>query len=232
MLLNIVNVRQAGATMVIDINKELQKANRHHMAQLVTDLEEEYPNENFKGEVEIGLFTETIEEMVEELKADMVVMGTRGASGLKEVLIGSNAADAIKNVNSPLIVVPENNRLKAPEKVLLSSDFSKDSQEDEVDIVNMVRTLFNAEIEILHVKTEDEKGTEPHYAELMRKHQVDVHVITSEDTEFSILNYANNHQFDMITLVPKDRGIIRNLFHKSMTKQLSMHTDLPLFIWK
>ncbi len=36
----------------------------------------------------------------------------------------------------------------------------------------------------------------------------------------------------MIVLVPKNRGFIRNIFHHSVTKKISMHTDVPLFIWK
>lgn len=231
-LLHVINVRQAGSTMVVDINEELKKVNQPKMDDFLRDLEKEFPEITFDGRIEIGLFTQTIIENVQSLKTDLIVLGTKGSTGLKEVLIGSNAADAIKNVRTPMIIVPEQSKIAAPEKVLLSSDFSSDSQIVESKIIDILRDYFDAPLDLLHVFHSHDNINSISYSKLIESKEIDVYVEKSEKIEESILNFAHEKNYDLITLVPKDRGIIRNLFHHSITKNMSMHSDIPLFIWK
>lgn len=231
-LLHIINIRQAGSTMVVDINKELKKVNQPKMDDLIHDLSHEFPNVKLKGLIEIGLFTQTIIEVVDTIKADLIILGTKGSTGLKEILIGSNAAAAIKNVMTPMIIVPENRKNIAPEKILLASDFSSESQVIESNIIDVIRDYFDAQLDLLHVFHSHDNMDSIGYSALIEKKELDVFVEKSEKIEEAILNFAHEKNYDLITLVPKDRGIIKNLFHHSVTKNLSMHSDIPLFIWK
>src|ERR1700733_9867835 len=43
---------------------------------------------------------------------DLIVMGTKGASGLKKLLIGSNTVKVISNTRVPVLVIPEVARFK------------------------------------------------------------------------------------------------------------------------
>ncbi|MDX1350764.1 MAG: universal stress protein, partial [Putridiphycobacter sp.] len=75
-LLHIVNARQAGATMVVDINSDLQKFYQKRMIKVQAELEQKFPNVKIEGKVEIGLFSETIVEEIENCSADLLVLGT------------------------------------------------------------------------------------------------------------------------------------------------------------
>ena len=63
----------------------------------------------YSGEVKIHLNMEWgspysgIIKSIEELDCDFVVMGSKGASGLKELIIGSNAEKIIRNSPVPVI---------------------------------------------------------------------------------------------------------------------------------
>ena len=231
-VLHIINPHQAGGTIVVDISQELKKVNQPKMDDFITDLEKKHPKININGYVEIGMFTQTIIEESKYKNIDLIVLGTKGSSGIKEILIGSNAADAVKNVKMPILIVPENSQIACPSHILLSSDFTSESQEIESTLIDVIREYFNAELDLLHVFSSKDKSPNVNYSELMEKKEVDIHVISAEDIEEAILTYAHEQHYDLITLIPKDRGIIRNLFHHSVTKKLSMHSDIPLFIWK
>lgn len=231
-LLHITYLQQAGATMVVDVNLELKEQGEKRMNAYVEELNKAFPDKNIKGKVEMGYFSETIIEELEVDDYDLLVLGTKGASGVKEVLIGSNTADAIKHVECKMIVVPHQTKIQPPKHILLSSDFTSESLKLEYKIIDGLRELFNAEIDLLHVFKSFERLEDISYSDLMEKKEVDIHVLENDNVEETILEFAHENNFDMIALVPKNRGFIRNIFHHSVTKKISMHTDVPLFIWK
>ena len=54
---------------------------------------------------------------------DLIVMGTKGASGLKEVLFGSNTVHVIKNAKCPVLAVPSEFVFESPREILFPSDY-------------------------------------------------------------------------------------------------------------
>jgi nucleotide-binding universal stress UspA family protein len=198
----------------------------------VEEMMSKYPRVSFKGKVEIGLFTQTINEDVEISKIDLVFIGTKGATALEEVLIGSNASDAVRNVLVPIIVVPECTVIKKPETIFLASDFTTESYENERQIFDKIRGYFDSRLDLLHIQHHNDKADGMSYSKIIESKEIDVFVEKSEDIEEEILNFAHTNNYDMIIVVPKDTGLIMNLFHRSITKKMSMHSDLPLFIWK
>lgn len=232
-ILHIVNVRQAGATLVIDINEEIKKANEKKMAKLELEINNTYPNHDLKFKVEIGLFSETIIEEIETTKADIIVLGTKGASGIDEILLGSNAYLAIKNSTIPLIIIPENYGLKAPTKVLIASDFEGNLSDKSVKPIIDFKEKFKAEIHVLHVADSEESDS----VKLKINHLIDdmvdrFHIVEDDNIEDAISLYMTENDFDFLVLAPKYRGIIRNLFHQSVTKKISAKAKSPLFIIK
>src|SRR5690606_9765636 len=60
---------------------------------------QEFPdnkNHHFFTLTDYNFFIESIRKHVHEKQIDMIVMGTKGATGLKKLIVGSNAADVIK----------------------------------------------------------------------------------------------------------------------------------------
>jgi nucleotide-binding universal stress UspA family protein len=230
--LHCVNIRQAGSTMVVDVNSEIKSIKQVQLDNLIEQMMSKYPRVSFNSKVEIGLFTQTINEEVEKSKIDLVFIGTKGVSGIEEVLIGSNASDAVRNVLVPLIVVPENVIIQKPNTIFLASDFTTESYENERKIIDKIRAYFDARLDLLHIQNKNDKIDGMSYSKIIESKEIDVYVEKSEDIEAEILNFAHTNNYDMIIVVPKDRGLIMNLFHRSITKKMSMHSDLPLFIWK
>jgi len=53
-----------------------------------------------------GSVAETILSLAEELQAQAIVLGTRGRSGYKAVLLGSVSHEVVQHADRPVIVVP------------------------------------------------------------------------------------------------------------------------------
>jgi nucleotide-binding universal stress UspA family protein len=66
--------------------------------------------EGFRTRIVRGLPAAQILQVVEELKADLIVMGTHGRSGLKRLMLGSVADKVIRSATCPVLVVPQRKR--------------------------------------------------------------------------------------------------------------------------
>src|SRR4051794_3006041 len=54
-----------------------------------------------------GSLIPTLEKIMAVQQPDLIVMGTKGATGLKKILIGSNTVKVIANIKVPVLVIPE-----------------------------------------------------------------------------------------------------------------------------
>ena len=80
-----------------------------------------YNDVQTEGYIKSGGAIATITEQSVEKNADLIVMGTKGASGIQEVLIGSNTQGVIQNSDIPVLAIPKTSQYKEIEKIGLAS---------------------------------------------------------------------------------------------------------------
>lgn len=80
--------------------------------------------------IETGPASETLVEIAEDEKADLLVVGTRGLTGLKRTFLGSVAARVIRDASCPVLVVPSrgSEEHRPIYKLLIPTDFSEDAK--------------------------------------------------------------------------------------------------------
>ncbi len=77
-----------------------------------------------------GLPSQTLLDLAEESAADLIVLGTRGLTGLRHLLLGSTSQRVIQRARCPVLTVhPEDRGRHRPlATVLLPTDFSEDAR--------------------------------------------------------------------------------------------------------
>ena len=78
----------------------------------------------FKPIVDYDLFVEAVKQTIEKENIEYVVMGTNGASNLREAIMGSNALKILRHVNCNTLVVPEGYTYNQPNTIVLALGFS------------------------------------------------------------------------------------------------------------
>ncbi|MCY7409770.1 MAG: universal stress protein, partial [Chitinophagales bacterium] len=91
-----------------------------------------------------------------KVKADLIIMGTKGASGIKKAFIGSNAVDVISRSHIPVLSVPNNYEYTGIKKILMPSDLK--NLTGELREALPFAKLFNAQLQILFISDASEKG--------------------------------------------------------------------------
>jgi nucleotide-binding universal stress UspA family protein len=111
--------------------------------------------------VENGAYLQTMETVLEDYAPDLVVMGTRGAGGLKKYLIGSNAVKTLNAAPCPVLAVPEGYVPASVPHIVYATDLEQWQQE--VGPVKALAEMLDARLTVVHLHHShrlEEKGRE------------------------------------------------------------------------
>jgi nucleotide-binding universal stress UspA family protein len=108
-------------------------------------------------EIKQGNVAMQVKELCGSLKPYAVVMGARGAGAVERVLFGSNTLQAMRNISTPLIIVPKGVSYKNISKIGLACDLQKVPETVHADEIKKLVKQFNAQLHVLHVNTSGDK---------------------------------------------------------------------------
>ncbi|RYY84898.1 MAG: universal stress protein [Chitinophagaceae bacterium] len=184
-----------------------------------------------------GSVTEAVPDKALQYDVDLIVMGTRGADGIR-VMLGSNASNVLTRSAVPVLVVPEAYKGGLPAKIVLAVQ----NQESEFLLapVFALQALCNASLITLHF-TSDEM---PQQKRMERAGQLAVlrdkweqdfgaedvasEVISGREFNESLDRFVEEQSVDLVAMVTHRRHGLPGLFQKSLTRERAFHTRVPL----
>jgi nucleotide-binding universal stress UspA family protein len=178
-------------------------------------------------------------QMTQKHKADMVIMGTTGASGLKRIFIGSVAARIVEKSKVPVLVVPRTYRRKPLTKIGYASDLAH--AEKELAVLQPIAALLGVEIEMFHVEPTfptskyflafkaDKQVTE--IKSRLKLKSLDYQLVkTKFDNDFygGVHKYVRRSKPGILAMFSHKRSWIGSLIEPSRSKGLAYHTEVPV----
>ena len=165
---------------------------------------------------------------------DFVVMGSHGASGAKELLVGSNAQKVLRGATAPVLVIKE--KSKWPFKnVVFASDFEEDVREPFRMAVEFA-DLNESNIHLLYVNAPFAfEETDRSLQKMQAFHETcprggtcTTNIYNSLNEERGILKFSESVNADLIALTTHGRTGFFNLLDKSITESLANHSEIPI----
>ena len=204
---------------------------------IISEFEKNYPDfknylaDKITGE---GNLLEVIDKTTDEGNFDFLIMGTKGASGLEEVLIGSNAYTVLSNSKIPVLIIPQKSQYKGFANILYAVDLTC-SEIPAIDKLEELIDLKKKDITFLHLTEEFEDKMSPDetkYFDEIKNKLKDVSAkyefAKCENVADALEDFVHKLNIDLIVVSKKKRDFFENLFHKSISKKLACHTDVPL----
>ena len=173
-------------------------------------------------------------------KADIIIMGTHGASGMKKFFFGSNTASVIEESAIPVLAIPENCAFVIPKKIVFATDYY-DSDLSAMIILTKIAEKFNSEICIVHivvggVKPEAEFPALNNFLNTVIKTtgytKTSCRVYSHETIEKGIDLVIKEEEADIFAVSTRKRNPLEKLFNKSTSKELSYGSKIPLLIFR
>lgn len=139
----------------IGLGDVYQESSQSQLEEMKTKLEEEFDNtaHTFITHSALSFLVDEVRETVKNEKIDLVIMGTQGATGAKEILLGTHAVHVIKNATCPVMAVPSGYEYENPTEILFPTDYEIDYQNEQMQQLLDIAKNHNSSIEIIHVST-------------------------------------------------------------------------------
>lgn len=228
---------QSGSAVMIDVSDVLKQEAEKNLAKEVERVSTKLGSVKIHTQSSYSGAVSSIADFCSKLSMGLIVMGTTGASGMKEVFVGSNTAALIKETSCPILVVPVEHTNNTITNIAVSTDLAhiKDGA-----IYNPLKeltketgghlTIINISDNMTAVDASEFISEAADLDDLFVGIEHTFKFIEDNDIEKGILNFVNENDVDLLAVVSRKRGFFERLFHKSISKKLAMHAHVPILI--
>lgn len=197
-----------------------------------------YPGHTFKTISSFYLLTDKIKDIVEEENINLIVTGTKGASGVNEIFMGSNTVRIIKAITGcPILAIPEKFEFFAPTEIALTTDFNRFYAKSELEPLIEMAITFNAVIRVVHVKNDADELTEIQQfnLEMLKKYLGSVehylHKVSKLNSISKTLEvFGNELNIHLLAMLNFQHSFIEKITREPVVKRLAFHTQIPLLV--
>lgn len=183
-----------------------------------------------------------VNDVAEVQNANLIIMGSQGASGIKEVLVGSNTEKVVRHSDVPVLVIKHNPILLDFENVVFACDFSDEAV---TPYLNAKTTLdkLGAKMHLVYVNSPDgnfksSSEIDKKVADFLKKADGNldslntVNVVSDYSIEKGILNFSNVIGADLIAVATHGRKGLSHFFEGSVSEDIANHSTLPVMTFK
>ena len=218
------------------VHQAIAADNQKLLAELSESLQESCADEEFEFETvfDFDVFVDAVEQIVESRKIDLIVMGTNGASGASEAIFGSNTLKVIRNVDCPLLAIPESYKFNELKHVLFTVINDNFPTAEEMGSLLMFIDRYHPRIELLHIS--DENGNiqaadaETRMRALLAENNLDFHDVEGIPAPMAINMFVQLRNIDMHAMLVEKKSFLDRFIHGSRTSKISYSTEVPLLV--
>ena len=168
---------------------------------------------------------------------DLILMGTQGATGAKQVFIGSNTVKVLKKIDTcAVMAVPANYNFQSLKSLAFPTDFSQKYAKHQLAILVELASLWNTSIQIVHVAVEfalndpqlvNQKSLKNHFEGLEATfHNIDF----EENIAHSLEKFIDDTEIEMMALIRYHHTFWEQFIGEPVIKKMTFHTKIPLLV--
>jgi len=182
-----------------------------------------------------NVLTDEINELIETKSIDLIIMGTQGASGAKEIFLGTNTVHVIRKATIPILVIPSGFTFTPFKKILFTADYWSKYHRNELYTAIEIAKLYNAEITVLHIKEEYDltKAQEENKAYLsLCLAQVQYEFKEERGTFMpdAVIDYLEKHPFDLLVMMNRKHSFFERMLTRQHVDQIGFHVQVPFLV--
>ncbi len=219
------------------LEEELMEMGKEDMKALITE---------FAGKIKTGKpiafevvqgasLNATVKSVAKRLHSGLIVMGTRGANGLKKVVLGSNTSAVIEISNIPVLVVPEFAEFKTFNTVVYATD--RKHLDDELELLVPYLKIFESNLHVFHVTSNAKEiaAAEESIRNSVKKtgyQKFEIKVVVAKEIDEAVDAYVKETKSDLLTTFAHEHSFYEKLFDRSLTRKLTFQSKVPLLAFR
>ena len=215
---------------IIDVSKK-------SIANLITKLETKYKNDKhiFHSVVDYDNFIDSINQVTLNKQIDLIVMGTKGATGLEKVIFGSNTVHVMQRCIAPVLAIPDGCLFTNLNRVAFTTNYLTLHNIEELRPLKELVTLYNSKLNVLHFddiegisdqRKENKKFLKTYFSDVTYEN------IDSFSTDLykTIEEYVHANDIKLIAMMRKKHTFLERLFNRHPEETLAFNIDIPFLV--
>lgn len=213
----------------------LENAN-NELNELILHIQQQHENTQYEFHplLDYDNLTDAIKQAVQSNNIDIIVMGSNGATGAKEILFGSNTLQVIRSINNCILVVPENYHFQGIKTVLFSIHHQQEIKSEVIDVLKDILHKYSAKLNLLLSLHEKNEELEDTFKKLLDEKFKEIpckfNSVTGLDFPEAISAFVQLSKIDLHALVMEKETLLDRIFFGSNTKAISEGILLPLLV--
>lgn len=214
-----------------------QSESQEQLEKLQNQLQQEFknPKHTLMTHSAFNILVDEVLSMTEYEKADLVVMGTQGASGAKEIFLGTHTVHVIKKSKKPVLAIPAEYSFNVPTSILFPTDYEIDYQEEELSALIEIANMVDAEIHVLHIAsgfglTDIQKKNKATLERILTSLNSRFYEVSNQEIIEGINNFQKEHKVDLLAMVQNKHTFLERLFLEPVIKKIGFHVSIPFMV--
>ncbi|PKA84490.1 nucleotide-binding universal stress UspA family protein [Ulvibacter sp. MAR_2010_11] len=194
-------------------------------------------NHSFKAIATSLKLSRAINKLIEKEQVDFVVMGSKGSTGARDILMGSNTLAMIQKIKkAPLLVIPHGIDYTPIEKIAFASGLKRGFAENELNSLLYLSLLHNASIQVLHLHkkekmTEIQTANLHHLSALLKKSKPENNWLQGgTDVYDAITTFITKEHIDLLSMIYYKHNAIVRLFREATVRDIAKYALVPFLI--
>ncbi len=226
------------SSFALAFEQDYMKDQRNEAIKKLNKIAERWVKEGIKvtSDVQFGGFMVVIERSIKSSGADLVVLGTHGASGIREYTIGSNAEKVVRN--SPVPVISVHKSIKSIKNIVFP--VRPDGDQEEITMhVKSLQDLFKAKVHVLFVNTpalfHRDSDIRPKLEQFAKRYLLKnytLNIYNDIGQSEGIINFSADLKDTIVAMQTHGRRGITHLATGSIAEDVVNHIECPVWTLK
>jgi len=224
-----------------ELRKKAFKANRLRMEEFCREqLGKDWRRMNIQIVPEANKsIVKGIIAVANEWHAQMIVVGTKGESALREIVIGSTTEQLVNKAPCPIMAIPADVDYKPFETIVYATDF----EEEDLFAIRKLTEIaksYDAVIKVVHIVTEEEYEGETQmewFKEMLDAKvsydKIEFKLFFSDHIFESLRVFLGDVNADMVVMLEREhKGIFNKWFRPDLVKKMKSYSRVPLLSFR
>lgn len=184
-----------------------------------------------------NLLISEIKEIMKKHTIDFIVMGTKGATGAKEIFMGSTTQKVIRTIKDcPILVIPEDILFDGTSEIGFATNFERVYFKSEIKTILNLAKMSNSTVRIIHIYDTPERTNIQNYnsnnlESYFKRTAYEFHVISDFSTiEKGIQAFIEELEIDILAMINYEHSFIERLTREPVIKKMTFHTKVPFLV--
>ncbi len=218
--------------------KEIAKATSNEKLMALLEYAQDTtpsPKHHFRIRSIFQSLIDAVDDIVNQEGADIVVMGTKGATNAPGITFGSKTLQVIHYIESPVLAIPEAYTFNRPQNILFPTNLMVPYNKRELKLLNYMGMDFRSTFHILHQATSEKltnrkEDNKQLIQESLHGCKQEFHFKSGTSLINTINNFIETQAIDLLVMVNSHQSYLDDMLHKTTIDKIGLSTKIPFLV--